>query len=48
MMLRDRREALQNLRAILEKILVEAQVSDMPVVAAIVTNAIAALPDENE
>ncbi len=46
-MLRDRPESLQNLRAILEKVLLEAEESNMQIVAAMVTNAIAALPDED-
>jgi len=47
-MLRDRPESFQNLRAILERVFLEAEESDMPVVAAMVTNAIAALPDEDQ
>jgi hypothetical protein len=39
--------SLQNLRAILEKVLAEAVDSDLPIVAARVTDALAAMPSDD-
>lgn len=46
-MVSDPIKSLQNLRAILERVLLEAEEANMPIVAAMLNNAIASLPDED-
>lgn len=47
-MVSDPTKSLQNLRAILERVLLEAEEANMPIVAAMLNNAIASLPDEDQ
>ena len=45
-MRRDPPESLRSLRFILERVLRDAEETNMPIVAALIANALAALPDD--
>lgn len=46
-MFRDSSTSVENLRVILEKVLTEAAASDLPIIVALMKDALEAIPDED-